>query len=167
MSGDSAGGNLTATTTYLDPAIFKTNFLKRIVLYYPDVTEVTKQRMEYADSKFFTFKEMEDQLKKFINFFDGDTLANDMYRGKHNRDEDLISILNADHLEKMPPAELIAGEFDPLRPQGETFINKLKDLNIETYYVRYNGMSHAFLDSLGYYPQAEDSIIEGCKFLNK
>lgn len=28
MSGDSAGGNLTATTAYLDHAIFKTNFFK-------------------------------------------------------------------------------------------------------------------------------------------
>lgn len=167
MSGDSAGGNLTATTAYLDHAIFKTNFLKRIVLYYPDVTEVPEQRMKYADPKLFTFKEMEEQLKKFINFFDSDTLANDTYRGIHSRDEHLISILNADHLDKMPPTELIVGEFDPLRFQGEAFINKLKDLNIETHYVRYNGMSHAFLDSLGYYPQAEDSIIEGCKFLNK
>ena len=64
------------------------------------------------------------------------------------------------------PLKLIVGEFDPLRLQGEVFINKLKEKGVSTYYVRYNGMSHEFLDSLGYYPQAEDSIKEACKFLN-
>lgn len=67
----------------------------------------------------------------------------------------------------MSATELIVGEFDPLRGQGEAFIKKLRNLSVETHYIRYNGMSHAFLDSLGYYPQAEDSIQEAVKFLNK
>lgn len=166
MSGDSAGGNLTISTAYLDHAIFNTNYLTRIVLYYPGTTNVSAQQQKLADPEQYSFKEMGKQLSAFIKFFGGDTLAAEAYCGNHSSKEHLISPLNADHLEKMPPSELIVGEFDPLRFQGEVFINKLKEKGVSTYYVRYNGMSHAFLDSLGYYPQAEDSIKEACKFLN-
>lgn len=167
MSGDSAGGNLTATTAYLDHVIFKTNFLTRIVLYYPDVTEVRDQKKELADTSSYTFKEMGKELTAMADFFSSDELAGNLYRNGHAPEEHLISILNVDHLEEMPPTEVIVGEFDPLRGQGEAFNKKLRDSNVETHYIRYNGMSHAFLDSLGYYPQAEDSIEEAVKFLNK
>lgn len=167
MSGDSAGGNLTATTSYLDHAVFHTNYLTKIVLYYPDVTEVAEQRIKLADTSNYPIKEMKKEIEQFTKFFSTDTLAGDLYRHNHPQDEHLISILNADHLNEMPPTELIVGEFDPLRGQGEAFINKLRRSDVETHYIRYNGMSHAFLDSLGYYPQAEDSIQEAVKFLNK
>lgn len=166
MSGDSAGGNLTISTAYLDHAIFETNYLSRTVLYYPGTTNVAAQQSKLADPKRFIFKEMKNELASFASFFGHDTLAAKEYCGNHSPEEHLISPLNADHLEKMPPSELIVGEFDPLRFQGEAFINKLKDKGIETHYIRYNGMSHAFLDSIGYYPQAEDSVKEACQFLN-
>lgn len=98
MSGDSAGGNLTAGTAYLDHAIFHTDFLTRIVLYYPDVTEVRDQRKELADTSSYAFKEMEKELKAFSNFISSDELAGNLYRNGHAQEEHLISILNADHL---------------------------------------------------------------------
>ena len=114
MSGDSAGSNLTASTAYLDHAIFHTDFLTRIVLYYPDVTEVRDQRKKLTDTSSYTFKEMEKELKSFSNFFSSDELAGNLYRKDHVQGEHLISILNADHLEEMPPTEVIVGEFEKL-----------------------------------------------------
>lgn len=168
MAGDSAGGNLTVVTTYLDHVIFHTNWIKKDILYYPDVDEDMSDRKNFSDKLIseISFKEMKDDISKFINFFNTDTMAINYYCDNENRRNPLISPLLADHLELMPPTELIVGEFDPLRKQGENYINKLRKLHVPVKYIRYNGMSHAFLDNIGYYPQAEDAIEEGIKFLN-
>lgn len=81
MSGDSAGGNLTISTAYLDHAIFNTKYLARIVLYYPGTTNVSAQQQKLADPEQYSFKEMGKQLSAFINFFSGDTLAAEAYCG--------------------------------------------------------------------------------------
>ena len=169
MAGDSAGGNLTVVTTYLDHVIFYTNWIKKDILYYPDVDEDMNDRKNFSDELIseIPFKEMKDSLSNLINFFNTDTMAINYYCDNENCKNPLVSPLLADHLELMPSTELIVGEFDPLRKQGEAYINKLKELHVPVKYIRYNGMSHAFLDNIGYYPQAEDAIEEGINFLNK
>ncbi|MBP2058252.1 acetyl esterase/lipase [Lactobacillus colini] len=167
MSGDSAGGNLTLATAILDHIIFRTKYLTRTVLYYPDVTMVKEEKEELCNPDKFEAKEMEDQIKSFIKFFSTDDLAERMYANQHDLHNPLLSPLNAKYYEELPATEVIVGEFDPLRFQGQALVDKLNKNGVESHFVLYNGMSHAFLDSIGYYPQAEDSIKEAVKFLNK
>lgn len=167
MSGDSAGGNLTLATELLDHVIFNTNYLARTVLYYPDVTMVAEKKKELCDPNKFQANEMETQIRAFVKFFSGDDLAERMYANHYDVHNPLLSPLDAQHYEKLPATEVIVGEFDPLRFQGKAVVDKLIKNNVESHFVLYNGMSHAFLDSIGYYPQAEDSINEAVNFLNK
>lgn len=169
LAGDSAGGNLSAAVAYLDRVVFQTNWVKKIVLYYPDLDHDMNDRKKYSDELIneLTFKEMKTEITQLIDFMNNDPMAGDYYCGAHDRKQALLSPLLADHLKLMPPTELIVGEFDPLRGQGEAFVKKLRSLGVETRYLRYNGMSHAFLDHLGYDPQAEDAIHEGIRFLKE
>lgn len=166
MSGDSAGGNLTLTTAILDHIIFKTNLLNRTVLFYPDVTMVKEEVTALCNPNQFEAREMKTQLRSFVKFFSTDDLAEKLYTKGHDVHEPLISPLDADQYDQLPATAVIVGEFDPLRFQGKAVTNKLTENQVDNQFILYGGMSHAFLDSIGYYPQAEDAINEAVKFLN-
>jgi acetyl esterase/lipase len=59
------------------------------------------------------------------------------------------------------PRTLVAtAEFDGLRIQGEVYGKLLREAGGDVRILRYNGMVHAFIDRLGFVPQAEDLALE-------
>ncbi|APX73227.1 alpha/beta hydrolase [Companilactobacillus allii] len=60
---------------------------------------------------------------------------------------------------------VLTGEFDPLRLQNEAFIEKVGMAGADATYVRYGGMSHAFLNLMGKAAASEDAIYECAKRL--
>jgi acetyl esterase/lipase len=60
----------------------------------------------------------------------------------------------------LPRTFVAAGEFDGLRLESELYGVKLRRAGVETRIIRYLGVGHAFMDQLGYIPQAEDLILE-------
>ncbi|MEZ7281000.1 alpha/beta hydrolase [Limosilactobacillus fermentum] len=164
VSGDSAGGGLSMTTTYLDQVVFQTKLVKKVILYYPDVPGVTVEDPTAG----IEFKEFKEALTGFFKAFTSDSLAHSTYYGKVGFDDNpVIAVINAPQLAEFPPVEVIVGEFDPLRKSNEVLVEKLNEQGVTNKYVRYNGMTHAFLDHLGDYPQAEDAIKEAIKFINE
>lgn len=167
ISGDSAGGNLSITTSMID-IILGTNYIKKIVAFYPAIAAGTNGRGEYWDYlKLGANSEAVELVSKYISGFgSGNNLVDSWYAGKTNMSNPLISPIFADDkiLSSLPATLLVIGEFDPLRLQGEAFFRRVKEAKGYITYLRYNGTIHAFMDKIGDYPQAEDGIKEAVKF---
>ncbi len=58
---------------------------------------------------------------------------------------------------------VITAEYDGLRPQGEYFAKMLSEAGVNSEVIRYRGIHHAFVDKLGFIPQAEDALLEIAK----
>ena len=168
ISGDSAGGNLSLTTSILDITL-GTKYIKKIVVYYPVIISGTKGEGVYWDtSKVGANEDAIELVSKYINGFAGtNNLVDTWYTNNVDMKNPLISPMLADEriLKSLPPTLLIVGEFDPLRLQDEEFVKRVREAKGNITYLRYNGSIHAFMDKIGDYPQAEDGILESVKFL--
>lgn len=171
VAGDSAGGGLSFSVSLLDRAVFKTNYISKILAYYPSVEfagEVNEEDelWDIEKIKVNTDKDRE-LLYEYIRDFWYNAIASEWYSAKLDSKSPLISPLYAedDALKLLPPTYIICGELDPLRIQNDLFINQLKENGVDYQYSVYSGMIHAFLDKLGDYRQAEEGVIEGVKFL--
>jgi len=165
VMGDSAGGNLTYVMSLLDIQM-GTHYIKKAVSLYPVVYQGKKSK-PFDSLKAIEIKENPKQMEAFIHGFLDDPNGYNMYVVKNDPESMYISPLNAPDamLKQMPKTLFIVGEFDPLRLQGEAFYNKMKLAGGDITYIRYNGMSHAFMDKMGDFVQAEDAMMEAVKFI--
>lgn len=168
ISGDSAGGNLSLTTSIFD-IMLGTNYIKKIVAFYPVTISGTKGTGPYWDySRLGADSEAIELVSKYVSdFASGNNLVDGWYAGKVDMSSPLISPILADDkiLSSLPSTLLVVGEFDPLRLQGEAFVERVRKVKGDITYLRYNGTIHAFMDKIGDFPQAEDGIKEAVKFL--
>jgi acetyl esterase len=72
------------------------------------------------------------------------------------RDPD-VSPLFADDLSGLPPALVIAAEFDTLRDEAEAYARRLNAAGVDTEFVCAKGMIHGFLQMRGLVPEAVDA----------
>lgn len=173
VSGDSAGGNLSLTTAILDTSIFETNYIKKIVSYYPVVDLTSKGEGEFWKTEKIAIQtEQEKQLiTDYINGFAKlEAQVEDWYCGfSVDRSKSLISpyYATSQELSKLPPIKIIIGEFDPLRLQVEALAEKLNESSNRYSLSIYSGMIHAFMDKIGIYDEAERGIMEAVEFLKE
>ena len=164
LAGDSAGGGLALTTAYLDRVVFATNWVEKLVLNYPDVPGA---RIEDTSAG-IEFKEFGEQMRAFFKSFSSDTLAWGSYFGTVGSiDHPLIAVINAPGIERLPETLVISGEFDPLRLSNEKLVDRLRQTGVAVTHLRYNGVTHGFVDQVGYAPQAEDALKEAAKFIKE
>ena len=165
VMGDSAGGNLTYVMSLLDIQM-GTHFINKAITLYPVVYQ-GQQPKPFDSLKAIKINENAKEMEAFIHGFLDDSMIKDMYLVKNDPESIYISPLNAPDsmLKQMPKTLFMVGEFDPLRLQGEAFYNKMKLAGGDITYIRYNGMSHAFMDKMGDFVQAKDSMMEAVKFI--
>lgn len=167
--GDSAGGNLTYTLSLLDRQM-GTNYIDKAVALYPVTYQGNNQKLRstFDNPEPIIAQENPAEIETYINNFNGSQgLISDWYIKNSDPESMYISPLNAPEelLKKLPKTLFIVGEFDPLRLQGEAFYNKAKLAGCDITYIRYNGMIHAFMDKVGDFPQADDSLKEAINFI--
>ncbi|MGO8872668.1 MAG: alpha/beta hydrolase [Acidimicrobiales bacterium] len=137
VAGDSAGGNLAAVVarrsrdTGGPPITFQ-------LLVYP-ATDMTRSLPSISENG-----------SGYL--LDTDTMAwfVDNYLGDADPRHPDASPLFVDDLSGLPPALVVTAEFDPLRDDGESYAERLRQAGVPVTTSRYEGMIHGFygLDSI-------------------
>lgn len=154
--GESAGANLATIVAN------ENSNIKFQGLVYPVVTFVEKNPFFNWDIDLYENPYKEEKIYNFINSLRNcEELVQKLYiqRELDPRREDLSPIFNK-NLSKAKKTLIAVSEYDYLRVQGEAYGKLIHKAGVETKIIRYEGVNHAFLDNLGIYPQAEDTINE-------
>ena len=154
--GESAGANLATILAN------ENSNIKFQGLVYPVVTFVEKNPFFNWDIDLYENSYNEEKIYNFINSLRNcEDLVQRLYiqRELDPRREDLSPIFNK-NLSKAKKTLIAVSEYDYLRVQGEAYGKLIHKAGVETKIIRYEGVNHAFLDNLGIYPQAEDTINE-------
>ena len=154
--GESAGANLATIVANENSKI------KFQGLVYPVVTFVEKNPFFNWNIDLYENPYKEEKIYNFINSLRNfEDLVQKLYIQIEldPRREDLSPIFNK-NLSKAKKTLIAVSEYDYLRVQGEAYGKLIHKAGVETKIIRYEGVNHAFLDNLGIYPQAEDTINE-------
>ncbi|KRN27764.1 hypothetical protein IV38_GL001979 [Lactobacillus selangorensis] len=163
--GESSGGNIAASVSYLD-RLKKTNIVRGQVIAYPIAT-LNKEQTDHYDVPHQTgagvgpngLPTFDDVLKLIQDSYLGNTLSDNDPRVSPLAVPDEIAA-------QMPASLVIADEFDPLRKQDYAYAKKLSQAGVNTHYIYYEGMAHAFLNSVGIVPQASDFAMQAARWLH-
>ncbi|RUR36853.1 lipase [Clostridium perfringens] len=154
--GESAGANLATIVAN------ENSNIKFQGLVYPVVTFVEKNPFFNWNIDLYENPYKEEKIYNFINSLRNcEDLVQKLYiqRELDLRREDLSPIFNK-NLSKAKKTLIAVSEYDYLRVQGEAYGKLIHKAGVETKIIRYEGVNHAFLDNLGIYTQAEDTINE-------
>ena len=77
-----------------------------------------------------------------------------------------VSPIYAEDLSGLPPALIIAAEYDTLRDEAEAYAERLKSAGVATRYICADGMVHGFLQMRGIVPDAQMATEEIARALN-
>ena len=175
VGGDSAGGNLTAAIALKDRDR-GTHMVALQVLMYACVTMVNLGVPDYKWS--IGAYEIAEEQRSIIDpclgisrpkSEDDDAIQmENLYFDdpKVQAREPYASPLLAESLEGLPTMLSVACEYDGLRIQDELYAKKAAEAGVKVKSIRYKGVTHAFIDRLGFVPQAEDLCIEIANAIN-
>jgi acetyl esterase/lipase len=137
VAGDSAGGNMATVLCMMAKRRGDVNFVQQS-MYYPMTDALTDEDSEsyrlFKDGPYGDAKTMEWFWSTYLPEQDV-------------RVDSTVSPLRAtrDELSGMPPALVIVDDNDVLRDQGEAYASKLRDADVPTACVRFNGTMHDFM----------------------
>ena len=162
VAGDSAGGNYAAAVS-LRARDENIPMIAMQILIYPGVGvgDVKPKGYEWSEDVFEIAPEQEEQIRAVLVLGRPNDITNNPMEGSYINDindiyNPYISPMMAKSHANLPKAILVAGELDGLRIQTEFYAKQLKDAGVPVTCYRYKGMTHAFIDRLGFVPQAED-----------
>ena len=142
VGGDSAGGNLAATLAIeFDPVL--------ALLIYPvvDATQVRRSRELFGKGFFLT-----DELMQWYT-------GHFMPEGSDPADP-LRSPILSPRLAESAPALVVTAGFDPLRDEGEAYVDALREAGVNAQLRRFAGLFHGFINSIGASPSSRDALVE-------
>ena len=79
---------------------------------------------------------------------------------RHDMNDPRVSPLYATDLTGLPPALIIAAEYDALRDEAEAYAERLQAAKVPTVYSCYSGMIHGFLQMDGIVADARTALTE-------
>lgn len=149
VTGDSAGGNLAAgIAQHLRDDAFVGLRHQALVYPAPDLTERELADLQSLDRRYPILTPA--MLRSFRSLYLGDDA---------DAHDPLISPAHGD-LTDLPPALVQTAELDPLRPDGETYVDALRTAGVEVRHTNYRGAPHGFLNFPGLAPAAEPALQE-------
>ena len=152
VGGDSAGGNLAASTaiTLRDQGRNRIAFQ---LLLYPVVQFAgeTESMNKLAEGYFLTKKGM-------------DWFAASLF-GDGDKADPRASVLLTPSLAGLPPALVVTAGFDPLKDEGRAYAEKLKDAGVVTQHREYAKFIHGFYNMAGISPAVPPVIEETAQTL--
>lgn len=162
VGGDSAGGNYAAAVS-LKARDEKIPMIALQVLIYPAVAlgDASVPGYKWSEDMIKIAPEFEEKVKPLIGLGRPSSDFSDPMLKGYLPSPDLVndpyvSPMVAKSHSNLPKAILVGAEFDGLRIQTEFYAKQLQDAGVNVTCYRYKGMTHAFIDKLGFVPQAED-----------
>lgn len=146
VSGDSAGGNLSAGVC-LKARDMKIRLPKLQILIYPSAgrSGASHSMTEYGENFFLTEKQMSYFGQAYLN--DQTDLLNPYF-----------SIISHPDLSGLPEAIVVTAEYDPLRDEGETYLSRMQKSGVRATGIRAKGMIHGFASFFPVVPAAENLL---------
>ena len=158
VSGDSAGGNLSAACCVMDK---DNKFIKLQLLLYPAAFNRSEAEIGWSLDQYDLRTDVDikmdfiNDIRNMVPF----TGALYVERPEQVLDQ-LFSVGDVEDYSCFPRTFIAVGEYDYLRIQDELFGRKLAEAGIPVRFVVYKGMAHAFWEHTGEFPQAEDCTDE-------
>lgn len=159
LVGDSVGGNLALGVNHLSSGEPWT--ISYLGLLYP-LVDLSDFSGEKWNTSAYDFSEDEALIRReLINmrqslFFIQSLYLNDLEQAM----SPLVSPVLSEVKQNIPPVTIVTAEFDYLKIQGAEFARQMADASVPVRHIEYKGMDHAFVEKLGWYPQAADAITE-------
>ena len=154
IGGDSAGGNLAATTA-LDARQSFPGKLCAQLLIYPVTSHVStpsQSMIDNAEGYLLTRRDM--------------VWFTDHYLGAGNDGRDpRFNLSQVDDLSGLPPTLVITAEFDPLRDEGDAYAAALKEAGVAVDHSRYKGAIHGFFMFFAAFDISRRSMNEASEWL--
>lgn len=154
FAGDSAGGNLSAVLAII--ARERKVKLSAQVLICPWLNLNSLERESYR-----LFGEGLWLSTEGIKWYRNHYLQNLSQAGSYKVSPGLLLDVSG-----LPPALIIAAEYDVLRDEAEEYYRKLKSAGVSVKYSLYEGMLHDFVTLPGLFDNARSGIEEICSWLN-
>lgn len=150
VGGDSAGGNLAATLARerRDRVMFQ-------LLLYPvlQLVQVKKGRPRWQEGPILSTAALEEIKKRYLRDADPGDVR--------------VSPLMAGDLKGLPPAWMLAAEFDPLLEEGEAYAAKLAAFGVPVTRKVYKAAPHGFLNLSRIFPACIPALEDAAKALAK
>lgn len=173
LSGDSAGGNLALAAAMGCADRIK---IRKLELFYPVVDMFSQDGFyEWSENRYTIDEEQREIIESRLVLGRADGKGNNSlmemilraYLGggyEELKRNPGVSMIYGD-LSGLPECTVYTAEFDGLRLQEEYFAGEYVKSGNDCRMIRYNGVSHAFLDYTGVVPQAEAALMELSKEL--
>ena len=147
VGGDSAGGNLAAVVCLM-ARDKKGPPLKYQVLIYPIANLASFDTQSYGE-----------HAEGYLLTREGMIYYRNHYIGKEEDAQNpYASPLLADDLSDLPPALMIAAEFDVLKDEGKAYVDRLNQAGVSVEYRLYDDMIHAFYNMAGVVDRTKDAF---------
>jgi len=138
VGGDSAGGNLAATTAILAAEAGLPLALQLLLYPVTDFVNRSRSRELFDGGAFYLSREGMDQLTDYYLPAGAD------------RSDPLASVVLRDSFPAgLAPAYVVTAGFDPLRDEGEAYADLLAEHGVAVTRTRYPSMVHAFTNVVG------------------
>jgi acetyl esterase len=146
IGGDSAGGNLATVYCFLNKerSDFKPYFQ---LLIYPSIigNDTSESRQLFSENLLLT----ENLLKWFHqNYIDNE-----------RENDPRFNVMKFNDFSGLPPVFVMTCGFDPLRDEGQLYVNKLGESGVSVKHSCYTDMFHGFIN-FGKLQQAKNAIVE-------
>jgi acetyl esterase len=153
VCGESAGGNLAAVTCLLARSDARVAIGHQVLMQ--PVLDFT-----------LSFPSMALPLTECLVPRDDLAWYYKTYYGDGNPKDPRVSPVFADDLSGLPPALIIAAEYDTLRDEAKAYADRLQRAGVATRYVCYPGMVHGFLQMGGLVREAQSAVDDIARVLN-
>lgn len=155
ISGDSAGGNMTAILAQRLRSMDIQKPIFQLLCYAAlDLSCSTHSYIDFAEGFFLSTERVKYYVAGYVN-------------SPSDIDNPLCSPLKNPDLKGLPPTHIVTAGFDPLHDEGKLYAERLKEAGIPVTYKCYEGFIHAFLHMNDSVPAVETALQEISEIVKK
>ncbi len=148
VCGESAGGNLATVTCLMAKSSGEVEIARQVLLQPVVDFTLSYPSIDMPASECLVPRE--DLAWYYEEYYGSDRDPRDFR----------VSPIFADDLSGLPPALIIAAEYDALRDEAEAYAVRLRSSGVQAKYSCYDGMIHGFLQMAGLVDEAQAAIDE-------